>query len=682
MYRTYLGLLAALVVAVVLVGATFEKQDASTARADFAFVNGAEPKTLDPHKMTGIPEARIAEALFEGLTYRKHDNLLPEPGAAASWEASPDGRRYTFHMRKDARWSDGSPVTADDFVYSWKRLQEPEIASEYAYILHGIRHAEAYNTFAAQVKALRGDPAATDEATREGILAGLRALLARSPNGLEASAWQAFAAERGVRDVVIRPEAKVVVDGLDRRDGAFTAEEGAALLAGFEAEAARRDAAWKAAQAHFGVDEGIFAPDPSTFVVELVAFIPYFLDLTSFHAALPVPRRLVEANPESWFRKGLVGNGPFRLERWREGQSLRLVRNESYWGSVSVRLRSVEIVSTENNQTAWNLYQTGEVDWLPGNYPADLIDQLKTRPDFYATPSINVYFFRINCTRAPYTDPRVRKALARAIDRRLMVETVTRKGEPPATTIAPPGIGGSYEPPPSDLGFDPDAARRLLADAGFPDGRGFPKVAILYNTSEGHKRNAEFVANQWRTNLRIDATAFNTEWKAYLQKQTLLDYEVCRAGWNADYNDPNTMIDMWVTKGGNNNTGFGDPFYDRLVHLASDPFRLLDDPEDVLARCREKDRTRGLIDALRRSPEGEARIAAATALRFQILREAEAMLVQDAVPFIPLYFYVNTSLVAPRVKNFRNTLLLPDGTRVPNFQDMHPFRDLQVEGGR
>ncbi len=680
MYRTYLGLLAALVVALVLVGFTFST-DESKDRADFAFANGSEPKSLDPHKMTGVLEGRIADALFEGLTYRAHESLLPTPGAASSWEASPDGRRYVFHMRQGALWSDGRPVTAHDFVYSWKRLQEPLIASEYAYLLHGIRHAEAYNTFEAQVKSLRGDPSAESPEAKAGILVGLRSLLATESQGLSAAKWQEFASTRAVRDVVIRPEARVVVDGLDRREGVFTPEEGAALLAGFEAEAARRDAAWNAARAHFGVDEGVFAPDASTFVVELVAFIPYFLDLTSFHAALPVPRPSIETNPENWFRspRTLVCNGPFRMLRWDENRAIRLVKSDTYWGRADVHLGSVDVLSTDNNQTAWSLYQTGAADWLPGNYPVDLIDMLKKRPDFHATPSISTYFYRINTTRKPFDDPRVRLALAKSIDRALLVETVTRKGEPPALTISPPGTGGGYEPPTSRMGFDPESARRSLAEAGFPEGKGFPKIALLYNTSEGHKKYAEFVTSQWRNHLKIDANAFNSEWKAYLQKQTLLDYEVCRAGWVADYNDPNTFLDMWVTKGGNNNTGWGDPFYDRLVSLAADPFRVLADAESVLLKCKEKDRTRGLVERLRVAADGsDERLAAAKALRFQLLREAEAILVQDAFPFIPIYFYVSTSLVNPRVRNFRTRLSLPDGTTVDNLQDLHPLRDLVV----
>ena len=166
MYRNLIGLVAVFAAALLLVGVTFSsvKED----RADFVFVNGSEPKTLDPQKMTGVLEGRIADGLFEGLTYRNNESHLPEKGSAISWDVSPDGRRYVFHMRPEAQWTDGTPVTANDFVFAWKRLQEPEIASEYAYLLHGVRHAEAYNTFGAQALALRGDPKALKDDARQG----------------------------------------------------------------------------------------------------------------------------------------------------------------------------------------------------------------------------------------------------------------------------------------------------------------------------------------------------------------------------------------------------------------------------------------------------------------------------------------------------------------------------------
>ena len=468
MYRNLIGLVAVFAAALVLVGITFSsvKED----RADFVFVNGSEPKTLDPQKMTGVLESRLAEGLFEGLTYRNGVSQLPEKGAAMSWDVAPDGRRYVFHMRPEARWTDGTPVTANDFVFAWKRLQEPEIASEYAYLLHGIRHAEAYNTFAAQGAALRGDPKADKAAEREGLIAGLRALVGTPARPLDAKAWQGFVADRKLRDVVIRPVDPVLVTGLDRDTGTFTAEEADALVRALEGDAARREHDLAEAKAHFGVDQGVFAPDAATFVVELVAFVPYFLELTSFHSALPVPRHVVEAHPEDWFRpEHIVSNGPFRMQRWEINRKIRLAKSDTYWGAKDVRLGTVDALPIENNTTALNLYLTDEADWLPATYPPDLVDRLSKRADFRASQGASTYFYRINCTRKPFDDPRIRLALAKAVDRATLVKDVTKKNEPPALTIAAPGVPG-YEPPDSKMGFDLVEARRLLAEAGYGPG--------------------------------------------------------------------------------------------------------------------------------------------------------------------------------------------------------------------
>jgi oligopeptide transport system substrate-binding protein len=676
MYRTLFGVLGAFAVALVLIGLTFSA--AQEDRAQYVFVNGTEPQTLDPQKMKGVPEGRIADALFEGLTFRDVETLEPLPGCAVRWDVSPDGKRYTFHLRPEARWTDGEPVTAHDFAYAWKRLQEPEIASEYAYLLHVVRHAEAYNTFGDQLKALRGDPGGDTEAERKGILAGLRDLVGTPPKPLGAKTWQDFLAVRKMRDVVIRPSDARIVDAFDVRQGEMSPEQVSSVLEALEGDAARRESALAAAKAHFGVDEGVFATDDRTFVVELNAYTPYFLDLTSFHSALPVPRKVVEKAPEDWFRPGkIVSNGPFRLERWTINRKIRLRKNPSYWDAGVVSLETVDILPTENNTTALNLYLTGEADWLPATYPPDLIDHLKTRSDFKRNQAASTYFYRINCTKPPFTDVRVRKALCLAIDRKELVERVTRKGEPEATTMVPPGIR-AYVGPSSAVRFDPEGARRLLAEAGYPGGKGIAKFGILYNTHEGHKKVAEYVADQLRKNLGLDVSAYNQEWQAYLRSQTMLDYEVCRAGWVGDYIDPNTFLDLWITKAGNNNTGWGDPLYDRLVHLAADPFALAAVADSVIPRLKEPDVARRLLESVESTSDVKERIERAGALRMHLFREAEAILFQDAFPVIPIYFYVYTNMVKPHVEGFHTMLRGLGGTEVPNLQDLHPFRELRV----
>lgn len=688
MYRNLLGLLAVFAVALLLVGITFSS--AAETRADYVFLNGTEPKTLDPQKMTGQPEGRIADAIFEGLTYRDNETLQPKGGMAASWTTSPDGKRWTFSMREGARWSNGDPVTAKDFVYAWKRLQESVTASEYAYLLHCIRHAEAYNTFASQVKALRGDPAGEGNRKR-GITGLLRARLAKDGGSLKAKDWQAFVSNPfeedpteapSVRDFTIRTPDPVLVVALAKDDGTVAAEEGNAIVAALESEAKRREEALGQAQKHFGVDEGVFAPDDKTFVVELNAFTPYFLELTAFYPTFPVHRATVEESPESWFLPGrIVTNGPFLLERWTVNQKIRMTKNPGYWGASAVSLKVVDALPIENRSTSLNLYLKGEADWLPSNYPVDLVDRLKKRPDFYGNPGMVVYYYKINTTRPPMTDPRVRRAIGLAFDRRMIVERITKAGQVPTTTFVAPGIPG-YHPPESRLGYDVAEARKLLAEAGFPGGKGFPKIALLFNTDEGHRKIAEYVCDELHKNLGIDVNPVNQEWQSYLETVKRLDYDMSRAAWIGDYRDPNTFLDMWLTKGGNNQTGWGDPYYDRLIQIAGDSLTFADLPaperEKVLSRFREKAKGEELLGAITAAKTPETRLAAAAEFRLQVFREAEAILVQDAFPIIPVYFYVVTGLVSPRVEGFYSELSDGHGGKVPNLQDLHPFRDVRM----
>ena len=389
----------------------------------------------------------------------------------------------------------------------------------------------------------------------------------------------------------------------------------------------------------------------------------------------------MERDPDGWFREGrIVTNGPFLLSRWKVNEKIRLVKNPGYWDAGAVSLRTVDILPIDNRTTAFNLYLTGAADWLPSSYPVDLIDVVKRRPDFYGSAGLATYFYRLNCTKKPFDDVRVRKALALAFDRRVIVEKLTRKGEIPSTTLVPPGING-YEPPDGMPVFDPDAARKLLADAGFPGGKGFPEFSIIYNTDEGHKKIAEFIANSWREVLGIQATAANKEWQAILEDVRRLNFEVERAGWVGDYADPNTFLDMFLTKGGNNQTGWGDPLYDRLIQLAADPVALAamsgPDVEPLLARLKERTKAEALLAAMRGATDRETRLSAATKLRFHLFREAEAILCRDAVPIIPIYFYFYSGLASRDLDGFHGEPIV-DGKRLPNLQDLHPFRTLRT----
>jgi oligopeptide transport system substrate-binding protein len=631
-------------------------------RADFAFANLAEPKTLDPGRATGEPEGRVVDALFEGLTRRDPATLRPTPGAAESWTVSEDGRRYAFQLRADARWSDGRALTAHDFAWSWRRFLSPEHGAEYAYLLHGVRHAEALNVSRRRAQRLRGE-----------TLAAFDALARAHAGAFPPAAWRTFLAGQDLVAALAHAADPVARAALASETGPAPGAR-ARFRAALVGEAEAHDARAAAAEAQFGVDQGAFAEGDRRFVVELRAPIPYFLELTAFYPTFPVPRALVEAHPDGWFLPGrIVGNGAFVVDAWRVGERIRLRRSPTYWGRDGVALESIDALPVENLVTALNLYLTEAIDWLPRT-PGDLSEVLRQRTDHYGAPQLGVYYYRVNVSRPPLDDPRVRQALALAIDRETLARDVLRLGQLPALHVVPPGMPG-YEPPPSGLGFDPPRARALLAEAGYPGGRGLRELGILYNTLEDHRKIAELVADQLARELGIRVTPYNQEWQSYLATTQAGDYDLSRAGWIGDYVDPNTFLDLWVTNGGNNQTGWSDPLYDRLIRAAADVEAFAREPE--LAGLAEPERARALLAAFA-AASGAERPAAGARLRLQFLREAEAILVRRAFPVIPLYFYVTSGLLSPRVAGFHVWLEEPGGGRRPNLQDLHPLRGLAV----
>lgn len=688
MYRTLLGILAVFAAALIVVGLTFSA--ASEVPADYTFINGTEPKSLDPGLITGQPEGRIADAIFEGLTRRNTLSLRPEPGVAESWEVSPDRRTWTFHLRANAVWTDGKPVTAHDFAWSWRRMQEPELGAEYAYLLHVVRHAEAFNLYAGNVSALIGSGESHGFAGAVADLAGRLAGEADPKHrSMPASAWQEFLSKAKAQEHLKGSPDPLIAALLFQNTGEVTAAQVEEFAAAVRREADRRRERNAEARKHFGIDAGVFARDDRTLVVELVAPTPYFLELTCFYPSYPAPRQVVRPvdtgdlhkdEVQDWFLPGkIVCNGPFRLESWRVNHRMRMVRNETYWGRDRVRLGIVDALPTENVTTSLNLYLTGQADWLPSNYPPDLVKDLKKRADYYSNPGTIVYFYRFNCTKKPFNDRRVRQAMCLAVDRATIVEHITSRGEPIATRVVPPGLAG-YEPPDSVIRLDLDRARRLLAEAGYPDGNGFPAVSILFNTQEGHKKIAEFIADRLRRELKIPVEAKNQEWQAYQDNMRLLKYDMARAGWIADYPDPNTFLDMWITNGGNNQTGWSNATYDRFIQQAVDAEAFAaGKPEELISQMKEPEKARALVRSLNAASDDAARVELAGKLRMHLFREAEAILVQDEFPIMPIYFYVVSGLVKPWVHEFHTKLTLPDGSSAENLQDLHPFHDVWID---
>ncbi len=495
-------------------------------RADFVFLNGAEPETLDPSLITGQPEGRLASALFEGLTsFDDHGQVVP--GVAEKWDISPDGRVYTFHLRRNARWTNGDPVTARDFHDSWRRTLTPDTGSEYAYQLYYIHNGRPFN---------------------EGSLKDFSQV-------------------------------------------------------------------------------GVAAPDDWTLRVTLDNPTPFFLDLCATTPLFPVHLPSVQKWGDDWIKPGhLVSDGAYRLDAWRINDRVRMVKSPDYWDAAHVAMATIDALPISSANTAFNFYSAGQADLImdKGLTPLALLSELRKRPDFHSAPFLGTYFIRFNVTRPAFKDARVRRAFALIIDKHLIVTKITRAGEIPASSLVPPGAAG-YQPPPG-LERNPDEARRLLSEAGYPGGKGFPLVTYLYSQGELNEAIAIELQSMFRQELGIEIALQRQEWKVYLNSMNNLDFDLSRSTWVGDYDDPNTFLDMFVTGGGNNDTGFANPKYDQLI-----------------------------ADAARQVDQHK---------RFDIFRQAEHMLVSEETPICPLYYYVGIQ--------FYNGDRL--GGMAANLLDEHPLQ--------
>ncbi len=581
--------------------------------ADFTFVNPNEIKSVDPAMVTGQVEGRIIEAVFEGLTMPDPKTLAPVPGVAESWTPSPDGRTYTFHLRKNAKWTNGEPVTAKDFLWSHRRTLDPTTASEYAYQLWYVKNAKKYTT---------GEVAPGDRVEvelNEQATDALPFARGRLVKGKLISVEPPFTdtpAAEGEKP----PDRTYIVDvkGTRRTFQPGSGPDGCKqVLIDFD-------------------QVGCKALDDQTYEMTLEAPTPYFLALTTMYPQYAINPRCFErfGFPEWTKPENIVTNGAFRLAERRIRERIRLVKSDNYWDRDNVKLNTVDVLVVESDTTGLNLYLTGHADWIQ-NVPATIVKQLIAGypDDFHPMPEFILYFYRFNTTRPPLNNRLVRKALALAVNKREIVEGVTRAGEVPARSLVPPVIK-RYPPfedykSPLTAEFNPEGARRLLAQAGYPGGQGFPKISILFNSDETHQKIAELIQRQWKDTLGIDAEPQNQEWNAYQSAERNQEYWVDRAGWIGDYVDPNTFLDMWVTGGGNNRTGWGNPRYDDLIHKAGQQ----SDPKK----------------------------------RAAMLQDAEAILM-DELPIIPIYFNVDKNMIRPYVRGlYRNVL------------DDHPLKWVSID---
>ncbi len=499
--------------------------------------NGTEPKGIDPQLVTGMPEHHIISELFEGLLSFDPRTLEPKPGLAYKWDITEDGLVYTFHLRSGLKWSDGEPITANDFVESYKRMLSPKLAAEYANMLYDfVAGAHAY---------YKGE-------TTDFSQVGFKAL------------------------------------------------------------------------------------DETTLEVRLNHRTPYLLQMIACHYSwYAVPTRLIarhgplDSRNTDWTKPGkFAGSGPFMLKEWLPNQKIVVVRNPNYWDAANVRLDAIEFHAIEDTNTEERMFRSGQLD-MTNELPISKIEVYRKKypESLQSGPLLAVYFYRCNVTKPPLNDKRVRKALALAINREAIVKNVTRGGQIPAYSLSYPGTSGYF--PRARLEGGLPEARRLLEQAGYAGGKGFPSIALLYNTHDGHRAIAEAVQAMWRTALGIDITLQNQEWAVYQDSQHSMNYQIARAGWVADYVDPNTFLEIWVTGKGNNDTGWSNPDYDQLYQQS---------------------------------------LAAKTdAERFEIYQKMEAILMEEC-PIIPVYHYTRHFAMNPKVKGI-----------YPNLLDQHPCKHAWIE---
>jgi oligopeptide transport system substrate-binding protein len=365
-------------------------------------------------------------------------------------------------------------------------------------------------------------------------------------------------------------------------------------------------------------------------VVTLAHPTAFFLELTSFQTLVPVHLATVKKYGSDWIKPGkMVSNGPYVLKEWRLNDYILVEANPHYWRPVAVH--RIKVLPTSSPMATFNLFFSHKSDLVldTRSIPATLVSDLANEPYFHSNPYGATSFIRFNVTRKPFNDVRVRQALALALDKQDIVTKITRGGEPVANTLVPPGNKG-YTPP-AGLPYNLQEARRLLAEAGYPNGQGFPDVSMLYAIRGSSNDTAGEIQALWKRDLGISSIHLRgQEWKVYLNTQQEIDFDLCLAAWIGDYNDPQTFLDMFVTGGGNNQTGWSDPQYDQMLQTSentADPVK-----------------------------------------RMQILHDMEKILVEDQVPIIPVYFWVGRSLYySDRVGGFE-----------PNFVDDHRWGEFFI----
>ena len=498
---------------------------------------GAEPQDLDPAMMQTNSHFQVLMALYEGLIDYDPVDLHPIPGVAERWEISADGLVYTFHLRAKAKWTNGEPVTARDFMFSAQRTLTPALGSPYTFYYFVVRGAQDFS----------------------------------------------------------------------------------------------------AGKTHNFATVGISALDDRTLRVELHQPAPYLLFLLGGFAWLPVHRATVEKPGRfdqaytGWTKPGkIVTNGPFRLAGWQAGQEIIVEKNPLYWDAARVRLNGIHFHLMENVDTEERAFRSGQLHLTEYVPAAKLKSYHDNEPQLLrSAPFFSTYYYSFDTTRPPFNDARVRRAFSLALDRARLVASQSDPGQRPALGFVPPGVDGYTYEGVERLHFDPAEARRLLAAAGYPDGKGFPAMDLTFPTNSRHQAVAEVIQQMWQQNLGVRLTLANKEGRVFYDERVRKLYQLARAGWVGDYLDAHAFLSVFVSDGGQNDTGWANPNYDRLIHKS----------------LNERDPVR----------------------RHVLYQEIESLLLRE-LPVIPLFHDSSPHLVSPALQGY-----------YPNLLNYHPYQGMWLE---
>ena len=439
---------------------------------------GPNPETVDPALNSAVDGGNMLLHAFECLLTVAEDGTL-QPGSAETWETSEDGLTWTFHLRDGLKWSDGSDLTAEDFVYSWKRVCDPAVAAPYAETVLGM--VKGYD------KAVEGD-----------------------------------------------------LDAL-----------------------------------------AVSAPDASTLVVEMEKPCPFFGELAAFATLSPVQKATIEANGDAWATspETYVSNGPFYMTEWEEGSHITFSKNPNYWNKDAIKLDKLTFMLIEDANAAYSAYQTGEVSFIK-DVPTEEIPSLQDNEEFHVDPIIGTYYLNLNCQKDMFKDPRVRKALSLAIDRKYVAETIMQGTYTAAGSFMGPGWsdknneefeknanGGKPYIDLDNYEANLAEAKKLLAEAGYPNGKGFPEFSYCTNDSGYHKPVAEYLQQAW-AQLGINVKIETVEWASFTPMRRNGEYDSARNGWVGDYADPSNMLDLLYSSNGNNDGKYNNPAYDKAMDLS------------------------------------------------------------------------------------------------------------------